>query len=1021
MSFTRRLVCDMSVIVTPVVNRLFLATPWVACWFGFAWVSTPALAEPLRLVSTAQSVPILPGGNGDSTLPVFSADVRFVLFASTADNLAAATNGAPFLTSVPSWLNVYLRDRTSQLTTLVSISADGTAGNGNSLPVALSTNNQWVLFESRASNLTASDTNNASDIFLRNLAGEATLLVSVATNGTTGNAASRNASMTPDGRYITFVSEASNLVAGDSNKIADVFVRDMQLLTTTMVSIGAVATNPAQASPPAGSDSPQITPDGRFIAFSSTATNVVPGVGFAGDIYLHDRVAGTNLWVSVAMRAQLQAVTGQTNGVCFNHALSANGKFVAYQASPSALGSGTNTGLLLRYGVETGVTDLIHTNTTTAIPAHEKTESLDVTPDGGLVAFVANSNGLSGNTTCVQVWDASSGLTTLASGDLLEGVTTGTLSTRPLMDSTGRYVAFLSNGTNLVANPLTGDWHLYVRDTLTGTTMLATVDTNGAGSPVASTTAPTLSTDGRLVAFEAGDGKLIANDGNRSLDVFVRDLVAGTNELISARAAALPSAAPNGPSLLPSFASSADGRFIAFASEADDLVANDTNSVRDVFVRDLADDTVVLVSAEPGGLPADGFSSEPAISGNGRYVAFTSGATNLISGDTNGMTDIFVRDLQSGTIVLGSAGLTGGFGNSNSYAPTLSSDGRWLLFISQARNLVSDTITGPDNLYLRDLQLSNTVALTTGRVYDSTMTPDGRFIAFIGVRPGSSAPRLFIWDTLLGARVYTNTSAISYCSLSADGNLIAAVMLSELRMIDRAANTNWQVSPHSGPTRAQRRFSADGNWFVYPKYIAPWNQLFLYDIRTRTESQISRTLTGAAASGGHSQHPDISPDGRFVVYSTSATNIIAGMSGISRQVVLYDHKTGSNQLASVSRLTGLPANDHVLRAAFSPDGQTLLLQSWATDLAVADLSHSGDVVAQAILTAVILPPEAPDQGPWLYWPFVPGNNYEVQFKTNLSDPDWQRLPGSYTSIGVKAWQQDAWPTNSQRFYRIRSY
>jgi hypothetical protein len=152
-----------------------------------------------------------------------------------------------------------------------------------------------------------------------------------------------------------------------------------------------------------------------------------------------------------------------------------------------------------------------------------------------------------------------------------------------------------------------------------------------------------------------------------------------------------------------------------------------------------------------------------------------------------------------------------------------------------------------------------------------------------------------------------------------------------------------------------------------------------------------------------------------------ATNIVAGANGITRQIILYDRQTGLNTIVSASRFTGLPADDHSLRASFSLDGQTLLLQSWASDMAANDFDRSSDVIAQTIFTAVILPPSAANQGPWLYWPFVPGNNYSVQFKNNLDEPIWQTLAGSVTNTGVKAWMQDAWPTNSQRFYQILSY
>ena len=110
-----------------------------------------------------------------------------------------------------------------------------------------------------------------------------------------------------------------------------------------------------------------------------------------------------------------------------------------------------------------------------------------------------------------------------------------------------------------------------------------------------------------------------------------------------------------------------------------------------------------------------------------------------------------------------------------------------------------------------------------------------------------------------------------------------------------------------------------------------------------------------------------------------------------------------------------------MRANFSADGQTLLIQSWASDLAAGDFNRSGDVYASTIFTAIILSSTSPGQRPWISWPFIFGNNYNVQFKNSLDDPFWQNLTGSFTNLGLKAWQQDVSPTNTQRFYRILAF
>lgn len=751
------------------------------------------------------------GGNGDSCLPVLSEDGRYVLFASTANDLVVGSNSAPIPMLVPARFNVYLRDRTNQTTALLSLGTNGVAGaNGDSFPVALSTNGQFALFESSASNLIAGDTNNAADVFLHNQSSGATLLISISTNGLPGNDVSRSAVMTPDGRYIAFVSEASNLVSGDSNRIADVFLRDMQALTTTLVSAGARSANSASLVPLNSSESPQLTPDARYIAFSSTATNLVPGVSTVGDIYVHDRIAGTNIWASSGMRAWLQSVSGQTNGNCYNLALSANGKFVVYQASRTSPPAGTNSGLILRYGLETGFTELIHTNVTTSIPTAMETRNLDVTPDGGIIAFVANSNGVSGTTTCVQVWDAATGITTLASGDLTNSVTTGSISTHPVLDPSGRFVMFLSGATGLVTNAVSGDWQLYVRDLLNGTTTLVNADASGAGSPLTAVSVPSLSADVRFVAFEGEDGSLAANDNNRALDVLVRDLVAGTNELISVAHPALASATPNGFSLLSAFPVSADGRYIAYASEANNIVPGDTNGFRDVFVRDLASGNSVLVSAAPNGVSGNGISSEPAMSGDGRYVAFRSTATNLVAGDTNNVVDVFVRDLQTGITMLASQEANGAVpAPGNAYSLSLSADCRWLLFRSQA---VGNSVES-GSLFLRDMQLATNWVLAGSSIVTPAMTPDGRFVAFVGPIPGTISSYLYLWDSSLGARVLTNAiTGISSVAISSGGNRLAYRAGTELRLVDLAAQTNWLVT---SAVRQLSRFSSDGNWLVY--------------------------------------------------------------------------------------------------------------------------------------------------------------------------------------------------------------
>jgi Tol biopolymer transport system component len=587
-------------------------------------------ATGLQLVSVMSSSINAPAGaNGDSGLTIVSADGHYVLFSSTADNLVSGP--MPGLALRP--LNVFLRDRASGTTALVSVNLAGTGGNGDSLPCGISTNGRYALFTSTAGDLVPGDTNNAGDVFVRDLVNGTTTLVSVSTNGASGSGTSRNPAMTPDGRYVAFVSTATNLVANDTNGIPDVFIRDLQAGTTALVSVGAKSA--ASTTIQSSSESPEITPDGRYVAFFSAATNLVSGVTLVGEVYVRDLAAGTTIWASTNARSLFQSVAGTADGISCNQVISTDGQFVAFETCPNSVTSFNARGIVLRYNLQTHLTDIVHTNANVPFPAsYADINNLDMTPDGRFIALVANGVGSTGKTV-IYLWDAQTATNTLVSADLTTGLPVSGICAAPVVNPTGQYVAFLCNATNLTANTLTGGYDLYLRDTQAGTTQLVDADTNGVGIGVDPAIIPALSGDGNTVAFEGMDGNLVPDDRNHDWDVFARNLATGTTGLISAHDPALPSQSPNGLSTLFSSSVSTNGRYVAFASGADNLVVNDTNGCCDVFVRDFLLGTNTLVSVATNGSSASGISTEPAISGDGRFVAFSSNATNLVAGDTN--------------------------------------------------------------------------------------------------------------------------------------------------------------------------------------------------------------------------------------------------------------------------------------------------------------------------------------------------------------------------------------------------
>lgn len=392
--------------------------------------------------------------------------------------------------------------------------------------------------------------------------------VSAGLGGAQGNGESYGATISASGRFVAFQSKASNLVPGDTNGQPDVFVRDRQAGTTERMSVGAAG---VQAD--SGSYVAAISANGRFVAFVSNATNLVAGdTNLRNDIFVRDRQTGTTERVNVG------------------------------------------------------------------------------------------SNGDQANST----------------------------SDYPAISANGRFVAFMSLADNLVPGDDNGDFDVFVRDREAGTTQRVNVGVGGVQSDQGGAGAA-ISADGRFVAFTSL-GVLVSGDTNGMSDVFLRDQKAGTTRRMSRASGGRQG---NGHSY--NAVISATGRFIAFASEASNLVQSDSNGKVDVFVRDRQTSITERVSLGSTGAQANRRSLYTAISADGRFVAFTSLATNLVSRDTNRVDDVFLRDRQMATTQRVSVGPEGVQGNAKSYGPAISSDGRVVAFTSRASNLIPvDTNNGRD-------------------------------------------------------------------------------------------------------------------------------------------------------------------------------------------------------------------------------------------------------------------------------------------------------------------------------------
>ena len=314
-------------------------------------------------------------------------------------------------------------------------------------------------------------------------------------------------------------------------------------------------------------------------------------------------------------------------------------------------------------------------------------------------------------------------------------------STLAAVSADGRFVAFVSRASTLVAGDTNGTSDVFVHDRATGTTERISVDSRerqaagGDSGGVIDTNfgRPAISADGQFVAFASSATNLVKGDRNGSVDVFVRDRLAGTTDRLSAPSRRVEG---NGESFDPAI--SADGRFVAFASFADNLVPGDTNFTSDVFVVDRTGGGPQRVSVSDIGAQGENRSEHPSISADGRFVAFMSSSEALVPGDNDGAFDVFVRDRVAGTTEgISVAPTSGGFGATSS-SPAITPDGRFVAFDSWEPDLVPDDTNNSFDVFVRDRATGalERVSVSSAGVQgdDWSLTPsisaDGRFVAF---------------------------------------------------------------------------------------------------------------------------------------------------------------------------------------------------------------------------------------------------------------------------------------------------
>jgi RHS repeat-associated protein len=989
--------------------------------------------QPVDLVD-----PSLQGISGikDSSAPSISADGQLIAFASNADNLVPNdANGHA---------DAFVYNRTTGTVTLVSVGSDGQAAGigGYTSPMApvISPDGRYVVFENTGDNVLPSVT--GDQLYIRDLSTGTTSLLSVAANGSGGgDRGSRQPVFSADSHHVAFISDADNLVSGmnfhDPYGTDNIFERDLVAGTTALVSIGL----DGQSDGNAGSGPCNLSADGRYVVFDSSASNLV-GISNSGiqQVYVRDIAAATTTMVSVDMTG-LAGAGGHNLLDASAQVISADGRYVVFHSNAQGLTptppSGTESYIRDLQG---GTTTLLSAS---PIDGHAvgSVGSEVISPDGRFAAFATATDNVvalpSNGVTNVYVRNLQTGALSLASvniagtggGNAGSGLGTfydfpGGLSFSP----NGEYLAFRSMATNLTPGVVTGNRNLYVRDLDANRTLLVTpnlTNTDGGNGDADTVGSAVFSANGRYIAFEDTAGNLVAGDENNANDIFVRDLSTETTALASIRSPLLPAAfTSSGGANLGSV--SADGRYVAFTGNvwyqafSSDLAPgvkfSSTFSTSHVFVRDRQTGAIQVVDLDPTGTAVGG--GAPVISANGRYVAFI-GYTNLLpagitAGDGHDL-NIFVRDLQMGTTSVVSLDPTGthdapiaGFADGEL---AISADGNFVAWTSHNVAAVAGVQTPPvwneAAVFLRDRQaginyfvshdLANDGAID-GYALDISLSADGRYVAFRSNDPNLAANDtnngydVFRWDRTTGLDTLVSVnhagsgpgnagSSLGKPAMTPDGRYIAfdsnatdllAMPTTGENVFRRDLTTHTTVLVSASVANTSNAsgssylpsISADGNFVAFisnaadlvstPR-IGTYN-IFVRNVAANTTALASIKFDGSAtanqdsAGAGPSAPPLISSDGRYVVFTSAATDLVGGFANGNRgagDLYVRDLQQGLTRLVTVNQSGTASANldessDTVL---LSSDGSTLVFGSLASDLFADDRNNQADVFA----------------------------------------------------------------------------
>jgi hypothetical protein len=876
-----------------------------------------------------------------------SADGRYEVFSSDASDLVSGdTNKTP---------DIFLRDLVLGTTTLISRGFGGNAANSSSHHAAISADGEYVAFYSYATNLDVTglnSTNGWMQVYRwHRTSGTIELVTPNADQDNGATYSSYNPSISGDGNRISFLSQSDNLVAGinDVNGVYawwnDVYVRDMSMDTTILVSRSS--SNPNQTAN-GRSDVQRISRDGSRVVYRSSATDIQSGVtdlnGSDWDLVAFELATQTNSYV---VTQTTEPSSGNSVSSRTGRSLSADGRYEVFSSDASDLVSGdTNQTIdVFLRDIALGTTTLI-SRAVGGGAANSGSIQAVISADGEYVAFYSfatnlDVTGLNSTNGSAQVyrWHRTSGMIELVTPNASEDGGASYNSRNPSISGDGNRISFLSQSDNLISgiNDVNGaGWSgmtdVYVRDMAAGTTMLVSrsySDPNQTSNNQSEE--HQISRDGSTVVLRTlgSDLSMGVTDNNSNWDLFAFDI---DSEMMVAVSLAMNGTSTGDYGVHTTFSLSNNGQVIAFSSSASDIHPLKTNTLLDVFVRDLsvAFNGVELISMDSFGVKGNSHSARPSISGDGNYVAFDSAATNLNPLSNSGVYEIFVRERSTSITRLISVNSDGTAGGNNwSSSPRISRDGSTITFISTATNLDANVIdeNGAVDVFVRNWQSNTPTTVLISRSTSGTGSGN----------EASQTPVLSDSGSILTFESNATNLVAGVADSNGNTNDIFVYNGTNVELVSKKGGGSF-----TGRLGVEASFSISdtGNWIAFASsapgittdtYTGTW-QVYVRDLANETTELVSVNINGDAGNSA-SIRPSISGDGNYVAFDSSATNFdpLAPNWWISN-VFVRNRLTSTTHLVSISS-DGTAAGDSTSYSArISRDGSTIAFLSSATNL-----------------------------------------------------------------------------------------